>query len=116
VVSTPKDMLPTPATVETIDETVTLISSLGRLPRFHQPDSALHPRRWRLTWRGTEASVGDAVRRRYDDFPYDVFSFKIPRTGEVVFALWAMPPTIQWATPTAVAGISADVEEALAHD
>ena len=116
MVSTPKDMLPTPATVETIDETVTLISSLGRLPRFHQPDAALHPRRWRLTWRGTEASVGDAVRRRYDDFPYDVFSFKIPRTGEVVFALWAMPPTIQWATPTAVAGISAEVEEALAHE
>lgn len=114
--STPKDMLPTPALVETIDETVVGTSSIGRLPFHHVPDAALHPRRWRLTWSAAVGAIGDAIRRRYDDFPYDVFSFKVPRTGEVVFALWATPPTIQWASRVAVAGISAEVEEALAHE
>lgn len=114
--STPKDMLPPPAFVETIDETVVLVSGIGRLPFHHVPDPVLHPRRWRLTWRDTNGAVGDAIRRRYDDFPYDVFQFKIPRTGEVVFAMWASPPSIQWRTATTTIGISAEVEEALAHE
>ena len=116
MVSTPRDLLPTPAFVETLDETVSLISSVGRLPFHHEPDPTLHPRRWRLTWRDANGAVGDAVRRRYDDYPDDVFSFKIPRTGEVVFVLWSVPPIIQWASATTVAGISAEVEEALAHE
>lgn len=114
--STPLNMLPTPASVQVLDESVVLVSSIGRLPFHHRPDPTLHPRRFRLTWRDSSGAVGDAVRRHYDDFPHDVFQFKVPRTGELVFAKWASPPSIQWASKTTATGISAEVEETLAHE
>lgn len=114
--STPQNLLPTPATVQVVDESVVLVSSIGRLPFHHRPDPTLHPRRFRLTWRDANGATGDAARRHYDDFPHDVFQFTVPRTGELVFAKWATPPSIQWAPGTTAAGISAEVEEILAHE
>jgi len=114
--TTPRDLIPTPATVETLDDTVVLLSSIGRLPRHHRPDPTLHPRRFRLSWRSPNGAIGDWARRHYDDFPNEVFSFKVPRTGETVFAKWSGPPSIQWGSATTVSGISAEVEEVLAHE
>jgi len=114
--STPKNLIPTPAVVDVLDDSVVLVSTIGRLPRHHRPDPTLHPRRFRLSWSGSNGAMGDWARRHYQDFPHDVFQFKVPRTGEVVFAKWSGPPNIQWASTTTVAGITAEVEEVLAHE
>ena len=114
--TTPRDGIPTPAVVQVLDETVVLQSTIGRLPRHHRPDATLHPRRFRLEWRDANGAIGDWARRHYDDHPDEVFQFKVPRTGEIVFAKWAGPPQIQWGSNTTAASISAEVEEALAHE
>jgi hypothetical protein len=114
-ISTPLNMLPTPSLVEIVDDSIVLISTIGQLPRHHRPDTTLHPRRFVLTWQDKNVAVGDAIRRHYDDHPYDVFTFVVPRTLEVVRALWASPPTIQWASVTTAASIAAEVEEVLAY-
>ncbi len=114
--TTPRDMIPTPATVDVLDGSVVLLSQFGRMPRQHRPDPTLHPRRFRLSWSRANGALGDWARRHYADFPHEVFSFKVPRTGEVVFAKWLGHPNIQWSSATAVAGISAEVEEVLAHE
>jgi len=112
----PRDVVPTPATVDLIDDSVVLLSPFGRMPRQHRPDPTLHPRRWGVVWVRPNGALGDWARRHYADFPHEVFSFKLPRSGEVVFVKWRGPPNIQWSSATTVAGISAEVEEVLAHE
>lgn len=114
--STPKNLIPTPGRVQILDGTIVRISEIGRLPRFHRPDGTLHPRRFVLTWELPNGAAGDWVRRHHDDYPHDVFEFQLPRTGETVFAVWAGPPNIQWASSTTAATITAEVEEVLAHE
>ena len=108
-------MLPNPALVEVVDESVVLLSSIGDLPRHHRPDPTLHPRRFALTWSRPNGAVADAIRRHYQDHPHEVFTFVVPRTLEVVRALWSQPPNIQWASETTAAAITAEVEEVLAY-
>lgn len=113
--STPLNMLPTPAFVEVVDESVVLVSTIGELPRHHRPDQTLHPRRFVLTWSRPNGAVADAIRRHYSDHPHEVFTFVVPRTLEVVRALWSQPPNIQWASETTAGAITAEVEEVLAY-
>jgi hypothetical protein len=114
--STPLDLILTPAFVQVLDESVVLQSEIGNLPRFHRPDPTLHPRRFLLTWSQPNGTVGDWARRHYDEHPHEVFVFTVPRTGELVHAMWAAPPHIQWASATTVASITAEVEEVLAFE
>jgi hypothetical protein len=108
--------LPAPALVSRVDETVVRHSSVPGIPRHHRPDPTLHPGRARVLWQGCSGAIGDAIRRHYDEHPNAVWSWTVPRTGEVVRALWAAPPNIQWASATTVASITAEVEIVLAHE
>lgn len=112
----PRDLLPTPATAELIDESVVGISTIGLMPRHHRPDPTLHPRRWRLSWSRPSGAVADAIRRHHDEFPDEVFALKLPRTGEVVYVTYADAPRIKWLANTTAEGIGVEVEEALAHE
>lgn len=114
--STLPSSLPPPAIVQTIDETSVLASTIGSMPRWHRPDAMLHPRRFRLTWGALHGAAADAIRRHYDDRPHGTFAFTVPRTGEVIVAVWVSPPTIQWASAVVATTVSAEVEEALAHE
>lgn len=107
--------LPRPAFAAVIDETVALVTSIGdRVPRGHMPDPTLHPRRFSVMWQAPFGAVADAVRRAFEDNPYDVFLVDLPTFGEVQ-VIWGTPPTTQWGSWTSASTITAELEEAIAH-
>lgn len=108
--------LPTPHYCTVADGTVAIVGDVDdRLPSGHVPDPQLHPRTFSVTWQNTPGAVADAIRRAYEGNPYDVFSIVLPNFGAVLVT-WNSPPTIQWSTWSSAATVTAELDEATAHD
>jgi hypothetical protein len=117
VTSIAPDNLPQPNSVLIADESAVRLSTVpSSVPRWHRPDPTLMPRRFLLAWTNAHGVVGKAVRQHFDEHPHAVFTFVMPRSGEVIRAMWAAPPDIQWASFHTVASIAAEVEEVLAYE
>jgi hypothetical protein len=107
--------LPRPSAVAVQMLQVRRQTPAGNLLMTRVPDTQLAPRRFTLSWREAYGAVGDAIRRHYREHPFETFTFKLPRTGEVVFVRWAAAPSISW-TSAASASITAELDEMLAHE
>jgi hypothetical protein len=114
--STHADLLPRPAAVTLRDVSVMRQSSRGAIMQTVRPDTALKPRSWQLDWATTNGAVADAVLRHFDDHRLETWTFKLPRTGELVTVRWMGCPQVRWRTSQVAESITGQIMETLAHE
>jgi hypothetical protein len=114
--STHADLLPPPAAVTLHDDSIARRSDQGAVLLSARPDPAIKPRSWQLDWATTNGAVADVVLRHYDDHRTETWTFKVPRTAELVTVRWLSRPVVRWHTSQVAESISGEIEETLAHE
>jgi hypothetical protein len=114
--STHADLLPPPAAVTLRDDSIVRRSNQGAILLSARADAALKPRSWQLDWAVVNGAVADVVLRHYDDHRLETWTFKVPRTAELVTVRWLSRPAVNWRTSQVAESISGQIEETLAHE
>jgi hypothetical protein len=109
------DNLPQPNTLAVRFDQARAQTRSGEFLFTNRPDTAQAPRIFEVTWSDTFGAVADVVRRHYRDHAFAVFTFTVPRSGELVKVTWRSPPNIQWRSAVS-ASIAGELEEQLAHE
>lgn len=114
MISIAPDALPPPSTFSVKPMTSRRVTASGLVPYAVVPDPALLRRSIVCAWSRRHVGVIDAVRRHHREHRHATFTFRFPRTGELVTVGWRSL-SIQWETQV-VGSATGELEELPAHE